>query len=134
MFVDYIRSGLNKRYEDVKKKFKYKKDWNRRKAVEIYIEKDLEPLYDFFIYLNQKCPDITLKPALNKKALPKIISVNSIFTRTDAYSSVAIRILSILFDCNFDKLYDIYDPKGKKTKSSNLVFEMLTAFESLPNN
>jgi len=117
--IDDIRLRLNKRYEDIKrdKQFRYKdNDWKRKKAVELYIENDLEALYDFLVYLNQLSPEWAVKPTLNKARFLDTIVVNKIFKRNDAYSYVAVRILSILFKSSYDKLYAIYLSERKNPK------------------
>lgn len=116
-WVNGIVGTLKKCREDAKKISP--QTYSTKKALEIFCERVVPPLYDLFVKYNQS---VEIKPYWeNKEKLLKIISPDIVQDKNRNYSDTytAIMTLSLFANCSYDKLYDLYYTYRKKIKKTN---------------
>lgn len=111
LWADIIVMKLKSCRDSVDKKWKFKTEgWKKEKAVEIFLKEELDPIYEKFVDLYQK-RGIRIK---KKSGLKKIISPADICESSDQKS--ALRLLSIMANCSYDGLHDLFYSRSKSAK------------------
>jgi hypothetical protein len=110
-WVNIIVVKLKECRKDAKKR--YPNTYSTQKVLEIFCEREIEPLYDLFC---QRTPYVGIKVFWEKKEeMLKLITPTTIIDKHRNYADpyTALKTLSYFAHCSYDGLYDLYKPRKK---------------------
>jgi len=111
VFVDIIVAQLKEIYKEINLE---DRDAKREKAVEMFLDNQIEEFYRQFSYTYSR---IGIKPAHNGLKWLKLLKVDYIYKRGDSFSKVALTIISYFAKCDYDALVEIRTNHNKAKKT-----------------